>query len=204
MVSIPMQNPFIPNSETETLAEQAALIEQAALVNQALSDPQAFGALYESHFERIYLYHLARSGSPAEAQDLTTLTFVAAIENLRRFRGTGTFSAWLFGIARRQAAMYFRSRKREVELDAAMTMADTAPLPEILAGQRLEVAQLTAALEIINPERREAILLCLFSQLTAGEAGQVMGKSPSAVKMLLWRGIRDLRELFASSQEAFA
>jgi RNA polymerase sigma-70 factor, ECF subfamily len=191
MVTIPMQTDSIPSFDTE------------ALVQQALSDPQAFGELYESHFERVYRYHLARSGNIAEAQDLTTLTFVAALENLRRFRGSGSFSAWLFGIARRQAAMYFRLRKREVELETAKALADTSPLPEILAGQRLEVAQVTAALEIINPDRREAILLCLFSQLTAAEAGQVMGKSPSAVKMLLWRGIRDVRELFTSSQEVF-
>jgi RNA polymerase sigma-70 factor (ECF subfamily) len=204
MVTIPMQKNSIPTTEPEALTLQAALTQQAALIKQAVKDPQAFGVLYESHFERVYRYHLARSGNPAEAQDLTTLTFVAALENLVRFRGTGSFSAWLFGIARRQAAMYFRSRRREVELDAAMTLADTATLPEILAGQRLEIAQVTAALEIINPERREAILLCLFSQLTAEEAGQVMGKSPSAVKMLLWRGVRDLRELFASSQEAIA
>ena len=198
MATLTMQSPSIPTLEAEALAQQAALVQRA------MSDPQAFTALYESHFERVYRYHLARSGSAAEAQDLTTLTFVAALENLERFRGTGSFSAWLFGIARRQAAMYFRSRKREVELDAAMTLADTAPLPEILAGQRLEIAQVTAVLEIINPERREAILLCLFSQLSVEEAGLVMGKSPNAVKMLLWRGIRDLRELFASSQETFA
>jgi len=198
VVTLPMQSPSIPTFDAEALAQQAALVQRA------ISDPQAFAALYESHFERVYRYHLARSGSAAEAQDLTTLTFVAALENLERFRGTGSFSAWLFGIARRQATMYFRSRKREVELDAAITLADTAPLPEILAGQRLEIAQVTAALEIINPERREAIQLCLFSQLSAEEAGLAMGKSPNAVKMLLWRGIRDLRELFASSQETFA
>ncbi len=198
MATLTMQNPSIPTLDAEALAQQAALVQRA------MSDPQAFAALYESHFERVHRYHLARSGSAAEAQDLTTLTFVAALENLEHFRGTGSFGAWLFGIARRQAAMYFRSRKREVELDAALALADTAPLPEILAGQRLEISQVTAALEIINPDRREAILLCLFSQLSAEEAGLVMGKSPKAVKMLLWRGIHDLRELFASSQETFA
>ena len=45
-----------------------------------------------------------------------------------------------------------------------------------------------------GPERAEALILCIFSDLTAAEAGQVIGKSEAAIKMLVFRGLKDLRE----------
>lgn len=179
-------------------------LDDESLASQAIHQPQAFSELYRRHFQAIYRYHLARCGSVAEAEDLTTITFVAALEGLSSYRQRGSFCAWLFGIARRQLAMHFRSRKREIDLESAPEVVDPAPLPEAIAGQRLQIAQLTQALGLLNHDRREALILCLFSELSAEEASRIMGKSPAAVKMLLFRGLRDLRELFGNTLEADA
>ena len=39
-----------------------------------------FLSLYHQHVEQVYRYHLARTGCPAEAEDLTAETFRAALE----------------------------------------------------------------------------------------------------------------------------
>jgi RNA polymerase sigma-70 factor (ECF subfamily) len=167
------------------------------LVIQAQAEPAAFGELYQRHCERVYRYHLVHTGDVNDAQDLTTQTFMAALEGLSSYRGTGSFGAWLLGIARHKMALHFRRRRPELPLENAAALADPGPSPEASTGRRLQVAQVTKALHRLSPDRAEALLLCLFADLTAREAGQVMGKSEAAVKMLVLRGLRDLREKFA-------
>lgn len=167
--------------------------DDEGLAQAARQDPAAFAELYHRHFTRVYRYHMARTGDHADAQDLTTLTFLAAMEGIAGYRGTGSFIAWLMGIAHNQMAQFFRSRKRESPLEQAERLSDPAALPEVIAGKRIQFAQVSQALRQLKLERAEAITLCLFANLTAREAGRAMGKSEGAVKMLLMRGLQDLR-----------
>lgn len=164
------------------------------LARQARQDPEAFAELYRRHVDRVYSFHLARTGSPHDAQDLTAETFIAALQGLPRYRELGSFAAWLLGIARHKMVSHFRGRKPEASLEDAFELPDPAPFPEVLADRRIEMAQVSRALQNLVPERSEAILLCVFAGLTAREAGQVMGKSQAAVKMLVYRGLGDLRQ----------
>lgn len=172
------------------------------LARQARRSAEAFAELYHRHVHRVYRYHLARTGNTHDAEDLTSQTFLAALEGIRSFRGDGSFAAWLFGIASRTRALFFRRRRPEVPLDAAEHLPNPGPPPEQTASLRLEMASIARALEQIRRERAEAILLCVVSGLTCAEAGRVMHKSEAAVKMLLMRGLRDLRERISLAPEA--
>jgi RNA polymerase sigma-70 factor (ECF subfamily) len=167
-----------------------------SLARQAVSSPAAFAELYRRHAARIYRYHLACAGAEADAQDLTTQTFLAALEGLAGFRGEAGFAAWLMGIARRIAAGFFRRRRPETPLETAPELPDPAPTPETSAARRQTAERLAQALRSLTPERAEAIRLVIFGELSAAEAGEAMGRSPAAVKMLLYRGLEDLRRRF--------
>ncbi len=179
------------------LSSQEAAVDDAALASRASQDPAAFSPLYRRHFQRVYRYHISRTGNEADAQDLTSQTFMAALEGIASFRGTGSFLAWLFGIARRKLALRFRSRMLEVPLEAASRLPDPAQSTEGTASQRIQLAQISRSLLNMTPERAEALALCLFGDLTAAEAGKVMGKSEAAVKMLVFRGLKELRETYS-------
>jgi RNA polymerase sigma-70 factor (ECF subfamily) len=174
--------------------------DDEGLARAARQDPAAFAELYHRHFTRVYRYHIARTGNIADAQDLTTLTFLAAMDGISGYRGRGSFGAWLMSIAHNQMAQLFRSRRRERPLERAEHLSDPAPLPEVIAGRRIQFAQVSQALRELKPERAEAIVLCLFANLTAREAGQAMEKSEAAVKMLLLRGLGELREKLSVAQ----
>ena len=122
---------------------------------------------------------------------------MAALEGIRSFRGTGPYITWLIGIASRKRALFFRRRgnRPEVPLDAdAALQIPTPGLPtDKAASRRLQMDQLLSALRNISRERAEALILCFFSGLSFTEAGLVLGKSEAAVKMLVARGLHDLR-----------
>ncbi len=164
------------------------------LALQARSDAGAFAELYRRYMPRVYRYHLARTGNVHDAEDLTSQTFLAALEGIASYRGRASFLSWLFGIAARRQALFFRRRRREVPLETASHLQTTDRLVEQLVESHLQIEHVARTLQQIAPDRAEAIRLCLFAGLSYREAAAVMHKSEAAVKMALSRGLRDLRE----------
>ena len=168
-------------------------LDDARLAQQARTDPQAFAELYRRHIRSIYRYHLAHTGDIKDAEDLTSQTFMAALEGIRSFRGTAPYITWLIGIASRKRALFFRGKKPQVPLDAALHLPYPGIPTDKAAARRLQMDQIFAALRTISQDRAEAIILCFFSELSTAEAGLVLGKSEAAIRMLLSRGLHDLR-----------
>lgn len=167
--------------------------EELDLARQAITDIEAFAELYRRHLNRVYRYHIAHTGNIKDAEDLTSQTFVAALEGIRSFRGAGTFAAWIMGIASRKRLMFFRGNKLEASLESAAHYPSADPLTETLADERLRFEALARALRQISPDRAEALVLTYFSGLSHAETSRVLRKSEAAVKMLVSRGLQDLR-----------
>jgi RNA polymerase sigma-70 factor (ECF subfamily) len=184
-----------------SLKTQSAPADDLQLARQARADAEAFAELYRRHITRVYRYHMAHTANVKDAEDLTSQTFMAALEGIRSYRGSGSFAAWIMGIAARKRALFFRGSKPEVPLDAAIHIPTPGLLTDKAAAQRLQMERVQHALRQLSPERSEALILCYFGGLNAAEAGCVLGKSEAAVKMLLSRGLRDLRERTSLSLE---
>src|SRR4030095_10066957 len=104
-------------SMTTLMATQIKEQDETDLARQAISNVDAFAELYRRHMTRVYRYHIAHVGNVKDAEDLTSQTFMAALEGLRSFRGSGSFAAWILGIASKKRLMFFRGRRPEVPLD---------------------------------------------------------------------------------------
>ena len=59
------------------------------LAERAKTDRAAFGILYERHLRKVYNYVYYRTGSVADAEDLTARTFYQAFSNLHRYQVQG-------------------------------------------------------------------------------------------------------------------
>ena len=165
-----------------------------ALARNALADEDAFAELYRQYVPRVYRYHMAHTGNVKDAEDLTSQTFISALEGLKSYRGDGSFAAWILGIASKKRLMFFRGRKPEVPLDDALHLPSPSLPTDRAAHQRLRLESLARALKTISPERAEAVVLSYFGGLSNQEIGATLRKSEAAVKMLVSRGLQDLRE----------
>ena len=168
-------------------------MDDAGLARLARSEPEAFAELYHRHVTSVYRYHLAHTGNDKDAEDLTSQTFMAALEGIKSYRGTGPYITWIMGIASRLRFRFFRRNKPEIPLDAALHISSPSLPTDKSVYQRLERIQLINALKKLSSDRAEALILCFFSGLSFREAGEVLGKSEAAVKMLISRGLQDLR-----------
>lgn len=178
----------------------ASPIEDSQLVEACRRDPVAFTHLYHKYLRPVYRYHYARCGSPAEAEDLTSQTFLAALEALPRYREQGCFAAWLFAIARRKAIDHHR-KAGAVSLEALPLLADPQPGPAHLALAADERRRLTEALSGLDEDQRELLRLRFAAGLPFDEIAALLRRSTPAVKMALYRLLERLERQMEAEHE---
>ena len=190
-------------SRTMSASEPHPLqVEDQVLVRRAQQDLRLFAELYQRYAQQVYRYLLVRTGNVDDAHDLTSQTFLLAMESLHKYRGEGHFAAWLLGIARRKSVDQYRRRKPETALETAASLPDALEMPDDLIDRKLVLEQIGRKLQTLAPERAEALALRLFAGLEVAEIAQIMDKNEAAVRMLVFRGLRDLQaQLHATREE---
>ena len=188
---------------TTLMAEQIEepSTDDFTLARDAVANADAFAALYRQYVTRVYRYHMAHTGDVKDAEDLTSQTFMAALEGIKSYRGDGSFAAWILGIASKKRLMHFRGRRLEVPLEAAVHIPSPSLPTDKAAYQRLKLESIARALKKIPADRAEAVILSYFGGLSNNEIGHMLRKSEAAVKMLLSRGLQDLRERTSLAME---
>ena len=171
--------------------------EETLLVSRAKHDPLAFGALYERNVDKIYNYIYQRTGSSADAEDLTARTFIKALVHVESYVFQGVpFSAWLYRIAHNAVANWHRDRHRHpmVSLDVAVGHGTEDDRPEDVAQTQEEKELLLGAMRGM-PEERQQLLVLKFSEgLSNTEIATIMGRTEGAIKSLYHRTLLALRQ----------
>jgi len=171
--------------------------DDKGLVHKARQgDKEAFAALYESHFDRIYRYVVMKIGNRAEAEDMTQQVFVKAYESMGSYQWQGTpFSAWLFRIAHNQIVDFIRkeSKKPTVWLDESLPIAGNSD-PQGEIEVKLNIEQVTVAAQQLTKAQREVISLRFAGEMSITEVAKAMRKSEGAIKALQHSAIQALRK----------
>src|SRR5690349_25077191 len=100
-------------------------------------DPEAFGSLFDHFYGPVYRYVAARVSRPSDAEDLTQLVFVKALEALPRYEARGIpFGGWLFRLARNAIIDQIRTRREHLSLVAVTSRESDEASPEAIAALR--------------------------------------------------------------------
>ena len=165
-------------------------------------DAEAFGTLYDRYLDLVYRYVYFRVGSHALAEDLTSETFLRALRGIADFTWQGRdFGAWLVTIARNLVADYFKSGRYRFEVTTGDVLEaddeDHGPegSPELAVVDHITNVTLLAAVQRLNPEQRECIVLRFLHGFSVAETAQAMGKNEGAIKALQYRAVRALHRL---------
>ena len=176
----------------------------AELLHAARTDAHAFRELYDRHAERVYGYHLRRTGDAHAAHDLTAETFAQAWISRRRFkdRAHGSAAPWLFGIARNVLLVTFR--RRRLERNACERLAVLQRLdaePAAVEPEESWLEGLDDALAELPDGQRDAVFLRIAADLEYDAAANILGTSPPSVRLRVHRGLETLRNRLANGRE---
>jgi RNA polymerase sigma-70 factor, ECF subfamily len=165
------------------------------LVQEAQTgDAWAFGRLFDHYHQPVYRFVATRVRRPSDAEDLTQLVFVKALEALPRYEARGVpFGSWLFRLARNAVIDFVRTSHEHADLAKSADRAGDDAGPDELAVIRQEIDAVGTALARLTEDQRDAIALRFFAGLSAREAAEVMGKQEGTVRGLQFRALAALR-----------
>jgi RNA polymerase sigma-70 factor, ECF subfamily len=171
--------------------------DEPGLVKRAKSgNAEAFAALYDGYFERIYRYVYFRVADEQTAEDLASQVFLKAWENLSRYKPSGApFLAWLYTIARNAVIDHYRTRKETVALDEVIGLASQGSAPDEQAELRFETDSLRVALKTLTEDQQQVLILKFIAGLSTDEIARQLGKRAGAVRALQMRALQALNKI---------
>lgn len=133
---------------------------------------------------------------PRAADDLTQAVFLACVEGQSRFRGTGTFKAYLFGIARITLLERLRGAERKLtrfdEAEEGDGRLDLTSLSTLIA-RRQEQQLVLQSLVALPPQMLIELQLYYWEDLSTKEIAEVLEIPASTVTTHLARARERLR-----------
>lgn len=152
-----------------------------------------FDALYVRHLKGIYAFVFYRTMDRATAEDLTSQTFLKALEHIGSYDAAkGAFSTWLYRIARNTVHDHFRTLRNHENIDDVWGLAgDDNPFLD--TADALSYQEIRDALNHLGKEKRELVLLRLWDGLSYKEIAELTGKTEASCKMMFSRTINDLK-----------
>jgi RNA polymerase sigma-70 factor (ECF subfamily) len=159
--------------------------EQLVRESQAGSLP-AFEELVYRYERRIYGFVAQFCRNREDASEVTQETFVKAFQALGQFDAGHIFAAWLFTIARRKCIDHHRASPPESaeDMPEAVDVADPA---EILADREDSRSLWQLARRALSQTQFQALWLRYVEDLSIAEIAQVLRKTQTYVKVLLFR-----------------
>lgn len=162
---------------------------------------EAFGRLYEMHYDQIHRYVSFKCGNAGEAEDLTGEVFLKMLESIHQFEFRGfPFTSWLYRIAHNVVMDNFRrkGRKPTVPLDDAERVAGAAHAEmEWRAHVSWTMSEVVNAMDGLTDLQREVVALRFAGGLSIAETAKAVGRKENAVKALQHAGIKKLRAALA-------
>jgi RNA polymerase sigma-70 factor (ECF subfamily) len=144
----------------------------------------SFQDLYESYAPQVYRFAFWLAGDGADAEDITSETFVRAWARRNTIR-TETLKAYLFTIARNVFLEQQRKSKHQVALEDVH--ADPSPGLETAVESQLELDEVRRILRTCPECDRTAFILRVQHELPYAEIARVLALSLSSAKVKVHR-----------------
>jgi RNA polymerase sigma-70 factor (ECF subfamily) len=154
-------------------------------------------SLFDRALPEVYHYLLHRCRERTTAEDLTSETFLAAINAIRREAVAIPSAAWLIGIARHKLVDHWRRMERESRHFAVLAKDDSVELDALIdRGRAMDV------LAELNPIQRTALTLRHVDGLSVSEVANLLGRSVHATETLLVRARAAFRVHYSVSEDS--
>ena len=169
------------------------------LAQRATTDEDAFEELYEHFFPRVYNFIFARLKNSADADDVTSITFMKMNENLERYNpAVAAFSTWLFRIASNAIIDHTRRADKSNETEWDEFFDPAAPEyqePEAQAMTNEGNRELFAALDKLSERERRIVELKYFSDMDTRAIAELMSMTEGNVRTTLSRTLAKLKKI---------
>ena len=206
--------------------------DKALMMQVKNGDLDALGVLFERYHHRLFGFFYRLTLRRDVSADLVQDVFERILRYRSSYTGDGDFSSWLFQIARNRHADHHRQMEKETpggeaggaEMDKAaaggsstggsspvVSASDgSAPAgsgmahPDREAGSADDRLLLEQALERLDPDKKQALILSRIEGFLYREIAEITGCTEGTVKVRIFRGLQELRQIMAGLESAGA
>ncbi|TAN33615.1 RNA polymerase sigma factor [Patescibacteria group bacterium] len=159
-----------------------------------------FGLLYDKYAKKIYDFVYFKTWHKETAEDIVSQVFMKGLESVKKFDpDKGTFSAWLYAIARNTVIDYYRVKKADVNIEDVWDLG----LPAGKAGEHVDLDSAIDARDTLEkvkkylgklePTQREIVIMRVWQEMPYEEIAEALGKSAESCRMSFSRVMAKLR-----------
>lgn len=153
--------------------------------------PRTLLALYDEALPVVYGYFVRRCGDRGTCEDLTSETFLAAMDAARKKDPPPIGLPWLLGVARHKLADHYRRRRDRFTVPVA-----ELPEPRIESDDwdtELDRIVAESVLARLAEPHRAVLALRYLDDRSVPECAEVLGRTVGATEALLVRAKRAFR-----------
>ncbi|MFH0951390.1 MAG: RNA polymerase sigma factor [bacterium] len=152
-----------------------------------------FSWLYDRYARKIYDFVYYKTMHQETAQDLTSQTFLKALSGLPSFDASqGSFSAWLYRIARNNVIDHYRSQKNDQDISTVWDLSNNSSLADEVAD-KITLEKVRQYLEQLSAQQKDIIIMRLWDGLSYQEIANITDQSETNCRMIVSRGLKKIQ-----------
>lgn len=175
------------------------LTNNALMLKVKSGDLDKLGLLYERHKKRLFGFFYNMNSNASLSEDLVQNVFVRMLKYKHTFTGEGSFTAWMFRTARNVNYDYYRKNRiafnQSDVASVAYKLEDSEHMEKII-HQKDDITVLNRAMQLLQPEKREVLVLSKLKEMKFSEVAEILGCTEGAAKVKAHRALKDLRAIF--------
>jgi RNA polymerase sigma-70 factor (ECF subfamily) len=155
-------------------------------------------ALYDEALPVVYGYFVRRCGDRGTAEDLTSETFLAAMDAARRSDPPPVSVPWLLGVARHKLADHYRRGQHRQTVPVAEPPEPLLEAQRAVDGWDAELDRMVAeaVLARLAEPHRTVLVLRYMDDCSVGECAALIGRTVHATEALLVRARRAFKQQY--------
>ena len=175
-------------------------LDEHQLIADVRKDPRKFGLLYKKYANPVCRYTYSRTGNQQIAEDITSQTFLSALESFSKFRQDGNFGSWLFTIARNKVNDHFRFSKPVAPIhEARFITGEIDSLDLSIQSDQAKIVQ--TLIKKLTEDEQELLRLRFIAELSYSNIARLLHKSEDAVKKSTYRLLARLQSQLEVNNE---
>ncbi|MEW6238837.1 MAG: sigma-70 family RNA polymerase sigma factor [Candidatus Omnitrophota bacterium] len=167
-------------------------------------DCAAFERLYRRYAKDVFNMALRMVGSSEIAEEVVQETFISVFRDIRRFQFQSAFTTWLYRIALRRSADYFRKHKKRIDKtisifqnspdESPFEFQDGNPTPAERARENERRKVLEDAIDSLSFKQKKIVILRYIHHLSYEEIADILQCRLGTVKSRLNRAHKSLEQ----------
>ncbi len=154
--------------------------------------------LFDRHHVKLFNYFVRLTGDRMLSEDLTQDVFLRMLRFRHTYKGKGSFTSWMFQIARNISIDFFRKNKKIDSLDDRFLEIESEhPTPLDESSKKEQVHLLQKAMLKLSPHHREVLMLARFENMPLKDVAVVLNCPVNTVKVRVHRAVKELGAIYA-------